>query len=267
MKKTLADRLLGRKAAHPFTEMIPDIEQWFHSRQGEEILQDQQKFIDEQLSTLFGYHLMQISACRDVCLYENSKIQHKFSINPLAGEKIAGVADEEQLPIENESIDVALIHHAMEYTQQPHQLLKELSRVVVPSGYLLVVGFNPRSLIGLWSLISLFKHKGIWQHNLLGIRRLADWLTLMDFSVQSVQYGYYKSPANTRILPKFFNKIAAAFHRLQLPCGGYYIVLAKKEVMPLTPVKQRWRDMGKSIIPVMEPSLYTSDKGKKPTIH
>lgn len=242
--------------------LIPQLEQWFTSKAGRGVLQAEQQQIDELLKNLFGYHLMQISSCRDVALYQQSKIRHRFSLGPLAGGTINGICDE-QLPLESESIDVALLHHVMECSAQPHVLLREVSRVVVPSGYVMIVGFNPWSMVGLLSLRDRLRKQGIWQNPLFQVHRLIDWLAIMDFSVQSVQYGHYCLPLNNllgRRLP-----FAKFLQRNHWPFGSFYIVLAKKEVSRLTPVNfpSRLVQAGR---PAVKASLYTEQSNKKTSI-
>ena len=265
-KNRLAEKLLHRKTKFPLAEMMPKVEQWFDSPAGKELLAQQKIITDEVLSTLFGYHLMQISACRDISLCESSKIRHRFSIGPLEGDNIVGIADEEQLPIESESVDVVLLHHTMEYSQHPHQLLKEASRVVLPSGYVVIVSFNPFSFMGLWSLVGRLRPISVWKNHLLSIPRLADWLVLMDLKVQSVQYGHYKPPVCSNKFTSKFAKLEQFLTFLQLPFGSFYVLVAKKEVSTITPIKPKWRRTAKPIIPIMEPSLYTHQDNKK-TIH
>lgn len=249
-------RLSFKRAAYPMAEMIPLLEQWLESGVGSEMLQQQQCLLDETLETLFGYHLMQLSVSRQACLFGQSKVGHRFMLGPLAGNGIAGIIDEEQLPVATESIDVAILHHVLDYSQCPHQLLNEAARTVVPSGYVVVVAMNPFSLLGIWSLFGRLRRRNVWNNRLLALPRLVDWLTLLGFSLQSVQYGFYHLPLERSCggNNSWFQRLLNHF---QLPFGGFYLVLAKKEVSTLTPVRPRRFRHAHGIIPVMEPSLYT----------
>ena len=260
-------RLLFKRAAFPLEEMIPLLEDFFDTSVGQELLKQQQHLIDDNIETLFGYHLMQLGVTRQIDLYENSKVGHRFMLGPLRGENIVGVVDEEQLPIATEAIDVAILHHVLDYTQRPHQLLNEVARTIVPSGYMMVIGMNPFSFLGLWSLIGRFRRKNVWNNRLLALPRLADWLTLLGFSLESVQYGFYRVPLKKRKGGdcSWFEKMLNHF---QWPFGGFYLVLAKKEVSTLTPIRPKRFRPAQSMIPVMEPSLYTplekrADKGQQ----
>ena len=259
MKKRKPRNSKSPASVKTMASLMPQLEHWFSSKAGEGLLQAEQQQIDELLTKLFGYHLMQISSNRDSCLYAQSKIRHRFALGPLLGGQVRGVCDEE-LPLENESIDVAVLHHVMEYSAQPHILLREVSRVVVPSGYVMIIGFNPWSIVGLLSLRDRLCKRGIWQKPLFHVNRLVDWLAIMDFSVQSVQYGHYRVPVNNifgRLLP--FAKFLQCNH---WPLGSFYIVLAKKEVSRLTPVHLSAR-LAKAGRPVVEASFYTEQNNKK----
>ena len=98
---------------------------------------------------VFGYHLLQIG-CANFPMYENSPVGHKFSIthnDNLAGHGIA--ARGEAIPLTSESVDVVLLHHALDYSSFQHQLLREVSRVLIAGGHIVIVGFNPVSSWGL----------------------------------------------------------------------------------------------------------------------
>ena len=57
------------------------------------------------------------------------------------------------LPIETNSIDLVLLPHILEFSSNPHQILREVQRVLMPEGHVIVCGFNPRSL---WGVRGLF---------------------------------------------------------------------------------------------------------------
>lgn len=255
MKKNDLVRKFKRSQSLPkMAQSLVELEQWLQSDAGKRLLNEQQILFDEALERLFGYRLLQMSISREAKLFQRSKISHCFSMGPLAGGNIAAISDE-NLPLENESLDVVLLHHVLEYSQQPHQLLREAARVTLPSGYMLIAGFNPISPIGAFSRFARMRRRGVWHNQLLSVNRVVDWLALMDFSVQSVQYGYYRLPLSGH-LGKQLPKIERALNAWQLPFGGFYLVVAKKEVSRLTPLRLKARRV-KSAIPVMGASFYT----------
>lgn len=259
-KNDLAIKFRRGETLKPLAHSLPELEAWLATPVGETLLVQEQQLIDEALACLFGYRLMQLSISRQVNLFQRSKIRHCFAMGPLAGGNVHAIC-ETQLPLEDESVDVALLHHVLEYSQHPHQLLREAARAVVPSGYMLIVGFNPYSSLGACSLAGRFLGKGIWHNQLFSLRRLVDWLAFMDFSLQSVNYSYYRLPLKGP-LGKQWPRLEKKLRQWQLPLGGVYVLLAKKEVSRLTPVQFK-RAPVKSAIGVVGASFYTGRPEKE----
>jgi SAM-dependent methyltransferase len=57
--------------------------------------------------------------------------------------------DFDALPFPNQSLDLVLLPHTLELARDPHDTLREVERVLVPEGRVVIVGFNPASLWGL----------------------------------------------------------------------------------------------------------------------
>ncbi|MCQ4062135.1 class I SAM-dependent methyltransferase, partial [Klebsiella pneumoniae] len=58
-------------------------------------------------------------------------------------------AEFEELPFESQSLDMIVLPHVLEFSEDPHQLLREVERVLMPEGRVVITGFNPMSLWGL----------------------------------------------------------------------------------------------------------------------
>ena len=52
------------------------------------------------------------------------------------------------LPFEAQSVDLLVMPHTLEFTSDPHRLLREAERVLMPEGRLIILGFNSLSLWG-----------------------------------------------------------------------------------------------------------------------
>lgn len=213
-------------------------EHWFESDLGRHVLQAERALVDDKLPQLYGFHLMQIGVSRQVSLFEHSMIRHKFALSQLpGGQGISALAEAEQLPIESDSVDVVLLHHVLEYSQNPHQLLREAARVVVPHGHLLIVGFNPWSLFGVRCVLARRFAQPIWHSRLLGARRLTDWLGLLDFAVDDVQYRCHALPVNHAATLGRLAPLDRWGESWSLPCGSVYLVHARKQISPLTLIR------------------------------
>ncbi len=58
------------------------------------------------------------------------------------------LADPHWLPFPENSLDLIVLPHALEFTSDPHQLLREVYRAMRAEGQIVISGFNPFSLFG-----------------------------------------------------------------------------------------------------------------------
>jgi SAM-dependent methyltransferase len=221
---------------------IPDMRLWLQSPLGRALVDDEQLKIKGAIQDLFGYHFLQLGLDAKLDFWSGSRIPHKFKLHPLASSGVEAMADFHHLPLANGSIDTVLVHHLLDYSQQPHQLLRELSRVIIPRGHLVIVGFNPWSLWGLGGLLSrLFSARAFGRQQYLRQGRLLDWLKLLDMEPVHVSQGFYRPPLAPQRLLKYLQWMEAWGKKLRLPCGGYYLIVARKDHLALTPIKPAWK--------------------------
>ena len=220
----------------PTTEqLLPMLEQWFNSERGARLLNSQKGLLDTALSRCFGYHLLQLSVDSRVTLFDECRVQSKYRCHPFA----AGVnvsCDFEQLPFASESLDVVILHHIQEFVHDPHQMLREIQRVIVPNGHLIVFGFNPWSTVGAYSQLARLLPDSMWHNHQISCRRMKDWLKLLGFKTEHVQYGFHSPQLLER------SKRPAIRHLLtQWPFGNFYLISAVKQVATIIPAKPKWR--------------------------
>lgn len=215
--------------------------QWYRTPLGERLLDAELALLEHCLPRRFGYHLLQIG-CANLPMYENSPIGHKFSIThntDSAGHGI--VAGGEAIPLTSASVDLVLLHHALDFTSHQHQLLREVSRVLIAGGHVVILGFNPISSWGIRTRLPGRK-KHPWQGMLLSTLRVTDWLKLLEFQVEQIRYGAYSLPVNSPRVIRYSGLLDKFASRLNWPTGGVYMISAKKQVAPLTPIQTSWRD-------------------------
>lgn len=217
-------------------KLLPRLDQWFKSERGQEVVKSQQRVIDELLTACFGYHLLQLSVSGSLQLFNESRVQQKYRLHPY-GRGHDAISDFYQLPFENESLDVVILHHVQEFVESPHELLREIQRVIIPGGHLIVIGFNPWSLAGLRSRVGCWLPKSLWHNHLIGCSKMKDWLSLLGFETQSHQFGYH-SP---RIIERTDNALIDQFLK-RWPLGDFFAMAAIKQVARLTPIKPVWRN-------------------------
>lgn len=130
-------------------------ENWLLSPPGQYILQSEQLLFNQAVSDVFGYHALQIGLPQMNTLLE-SRISLKLMLLPQGVSKSAGDLPyqqiegiPEELPFANQSIDLVILPHVLEFANDPHQILREVDRVLIPEGRVVISGFNPVSLWGL----------------------------------------------------------------------------------------------------------------------
>ena len=81
-----------------------------------------------------------------------------------------------------------------------------------------------------------------WNGRLLSTSRISDWLKLLDFQIEQVRYGAYTLPINSPAIIKYSSLLGPLASRLNWPTGGVYMISARKQALPLTPIQSSWRE-------------------------
>lgn len=92
-----------------------------------------------------------------------------------------------ELPFIERSIDACLLANTLNFTQDPHQLLREVDRVLTDNGYLFLSLFNPFNPLSLKQHINMKNHTGL-SFRQFTIWRVIDWLELLNFDILEQQY-------------------------------------------------------------------------------
>jgi SAM-dependent methyltransferase len=238
---------IKRGSKDSFTpESYGEMNRWFQSALGQHLLATERAMVEPMLTRRFGYHLLQLG-CADLLMHDKSPMGHKFSFRPfLAAETChTAIAPAEAIPLASESVDLVLLHHALDFSGHQHHLLREVARVLIAGGHIVIVGFNPLSSWGLRNRLQRLggSRQAPWHASLLGTLRLTDWLKLLDFQVEQIRYGVYSLPVNSESVIRYSGLLDGLATRLNWPSGGIYAISARKQVLPLTPVQSHWRKL------------------------
>jgi hypothetical protein len=211
---------------------------------------------DELLADVFGYHAVQLGwpqlqALRCNRMPHRWQAQAEFewpgpnavgaassaiSANPPASADASPVSDvwldSRAWPWQADSLDLVVLPHSLERSADPHACLREVERVLIPEGQVLITGFNPLSWWGLQQSRALHRRhdqQGLGQ-SLVAYRRLRDWLRLLGFEVQVSRFGGW-TPAwrNERWMQRM-GWMESAGARWWPILGGVYLLLATKRV-------------------------------------
>lgn len=229
----------------PLSQRLDALANWYNGSAGQYIWQHEKLLLDAHLPQLFGYHLLSLGVCPHLPLAEASPIHHRVVLSPaMPVEGVSACAALHQLPIDSESIDVALLHHVLDYSEDPHQLLRETARSLMPYGHVLIFGFQQWSAIGMQQLTQrVLCDDPVASHHFMGVTRLHDWLKLLDFEIIKSRHTVYVPPQlgeNLRERLQWFERFGWG---AQLPFGSVYFILARKTVAGVRPLLATWDKM------------------------
>lgn len=211
---------------------------WLRTPQGRYVLDWELDQFDSAVEDVFGFRAVQIGL-PEFDFLRGNRISYRFPLSLEPGGAIA--ADPLQLPIASAAVDLLVLPHVLEFSPDPHLVLREAERVLMPEGQIVISGFNSLSLWGLKQ--SLARHGAAcpWNARMIGLLRLKDWLKLLGFELNGGKFGCYAPPlANQKWLARFsFMEKAGA--RWWPIAGGVYVVRAIKRTVGMRLVTPAWR--------------------------
>jgi SAM-dependent methyltransferase len=150
----------------------------------------------------------------------------------------------EELPFASQSLDLIVLPHALEFAEDPHQVLREVERVLIPEGQLIVTGFNPSSLWGARQLAGRALDAPFLPRagQFLRLARLKDWLKLLGFEVNRGRFGCYRPPLRSEKWLARFAFLDRAGDRWWPFWGSVYMVSAIKRVHGMRLIGRLWKD-------------------------
>jgi SAM-dependent methyltransferase len=239
---------------------IIGLQDWFATPPGRYLLAWEQAQFDEAVADVFGYHALQLGAAEVDGLRAN-RMPHRWLAltDPMRAGKATLVTDFTALPFAANSLDLVVLPHALELSPDPHATLREVERVLVPEGRVVICGLNPTSLWGLRQRRGhLYRRLGLGETFLpeagefIGYWRMRDWLRLLSFEVESGRFGIYRPAVRSDAWLERSRWMDAAGERWWPITGGVYYRRATKKVLGLrvlTPAWQRRERRTKSLAP------------------
>lgn len=222
--------------------VFPGLQEWYRSPLGQALEQAELTAVRDCLTTLFGYHLLLVAPPWQDSPLDSSRVQHRMVQTPQPVPGLTSmVSGSETWPVATDSLDVILLPHVLEFAQAPHQVLREAERCLIPEGHLVILGFNPWGVWGLRSLMTHWRRRLPWCGRFLSVTRLRDWLALLGFDTLLVQSLLYRPPINRAGVLSRLTFLDHLQQMSRLPGGAGFMLLARKRVVGMTPIRPRWR--------------------------
>lgn len=242
----------------PIEELAEPLKQWFTNDLGKELLDTEQQILDQLLPSLYGVHLVQIGVDPTIDLASKSAVAHTFIVYhklELGMQPNSLIAQNAELPLEHNSVDVVLLHHSLDFAASPHQVLREAARILRPGGHLLIVNFNPVSWWGLSRFWTRKSKEPIWQKgHFISHHRLVDWINLLELTELKTKSDYFLPSYESSNVRRKFGKLQSLGRKYLSRFGAFNIILARKDVGGMTAIQPE--KSGKRFIrlPVAEPA-------------
>ncbi len=253
------------------------MQNWLETPTGQYLLAWERAQFDQVVVDIFGYHALQLGLAPLPAL-QASRMPHRWLAVPSsdnapdnafgnpsgnmsdmassdARPAVDLVTDFAALPFFENSLDLLVLPHSLELSPDPHATLREAQRVLVPEGKLVICGFNPLSL---WRLTqeggrrSLDKgassRYGLGElllpesGELIGYRRLRDWLRLLNFEIESGKFGCYRPAVRSEKWLQRFSWMDKAGESYWPIFGAVYFVVAVKRVHGMRILSPNWKD-------------------------
>jgi SAM-dependent methyltransferase len=156
---------------------IIGLHDFFQTPQGRYLLEWEQAQFDRVVADIFGFHALQLG-CPELDALQTNRMPHRWQASNAVGHTVdpahAGTdsghsstatehgqrrlgehafidlhCDFAALPFPANSLDLVVLPHTLELDADPHATLREVERVLVPEGRVVICGVNPASLWGL----------------------------------------------------------------------------------------------------------------------
>lgn len=210
---------------------------WFDTPLGQHLLFREQRYFDDAVSDVFGFHAVQVGL-PNIDFLRNSRIPLRVNCAVEPPSQVR--ADPMFLPFQSQSLDLLLLPHVLEFSANPHQVLREAERVLRPEGRLVLAGFNPRSLWGLARVAQGGERGYPWNGNFLNISRVKDWMVLLGLEVAGGSMCCYRPPINRENWLRRLRFMEPAGDRWWAMGGGVYFLQAVKRVVGMNIIQPQW---------------------------
>ena len=244
---------------------IIDLTDWLKTPPGEYLLAWEQAQFNDAVSDIFGYHALQLGLPELNTLQAN-RMPYQWLALQTAPANVAAaangttcspsssprgaalIADSCALPFSASSLDLVVLPHTLEQSLDPHASLREVERVLVPEGRVVISGLNPASLWGMRQSRGHFYRRLGYEDMFLpesgefiGYWRLRDWLRLLSFEVESARFGCYRPALSHEKWLARFDWMDQAGKRWWPIFGAVYFVVAVKRVRGMRLLEPAWK--------------------------
>lgn len=231
------------------------VQAWFNAPPNQGLLHSEQQLLENFSRDVFGYHMLQVQDIgHGLQPFADCPIQQKWQINmPQTHASNSHLyAASEYLPIASDSVDLVVLSHTLDFALDPQQVLREVERVLIPEGRVIILCFNPLSRLGLMRYLPSWRNRVPYQGHFLSYHRLHDWLGLLGFTIEL-----------SDVLPVSPGQNICWVRRWLPALADVYALRAVKRVSTIRPIRlKRWQRLRIIDPRLVEPSTRKASQNR-----
>lgn len=215
------------------------LQQWLlNTSLGRYILESERIFYTNATHNIFGQYSLQIGTPNINFLQRNKITNHYIMQHNVSCDLLF-------LPIANNSIDLIICPHILEYISSYQYFLAECHRILSPNGKLIITSFNKLSLFNLFAK----NHEILDEAKMLTLDTVKQSLLSLDFTIIAGKFFSYCPPINNvKILSKL-NWLEFAGDRWFPTMANVYALVTTKKLITPTLIKNSSSDYTKKLTP------------------
>lgn len=171
---------------------------WYQSEPGRTLLEAEKRAIDKALNSLFGYFLVQIGGANIVDFLKSSSILHKVRLDHQISARFKGSQvqmSNMDLPLLHKSVDVIVLPHVLEFVDHPEKLLSACYDALIPSGRIIILSFNSKSL---WGMARQWRKNLPELNTFLRVNKIKKQLSRLGLITEREQIIFYRPPFSSK---------------------------------------------------------------------
>jgi SAM-dependent methyltransferase len=190
---------------------------WLDTGIGRNLQLEERRRVQIALDSVFGDQFLQIGQWGEGSYASFSRTRRAAVVDDRPDDPVDFLSALDAIAVVDDTIDVAVLPHVLETHDNPHGVLREVDRILRADGHIIILGFNPVCWWGVKHVLSR-RRVPVGIQRMISERRLRDWLNLLNFSVRHASVRYFQSPV-----------------------ARCYMLVARKELYTVTPIKPVWK--------------------------
>ncbi|GGX32008.1 class I SAM-dependent methyltransferase [Undibacterium squillarum] len=226
---------------------IIDLDAWLQLPAGQYVKRWEENLFDQLTPDIFGYHALQVGLPQIDAL-RASRMPHRWIAQEEAersfgNPRVAVLHDFAEFPFASQSLDLVVLPHVLEFAEEPHQILREVERILIPEGRVIISGFNRASLWGMRQATDRLRKRYYLpkEGEFISPARLRDWMKLLNMEVSATHFGCYAPPFRSEKWLQRYQFTEKAGTRWWPVFGAVYVMEAVKRVRGMHLIGPAWK--------------------------